>query len=139
VLVPALERQLTPAHSVRLLSVFNVTDFGGEIVRQSVLVVALGPKLSSISQLMFFDGDKNSVPVGVCGTSVPDVCDVLDVVLAEELVVVVVVVTDEAAVVVDAEFEEDGLLEQAARARAHAGRSSSRSDHVRSARGTHGV
>ena len=72
-LVPALERQLTPAHSVRLLSVFNVTDLGGEMVRQSVLVMALGPKLSSISQLMFFDGDKNSVPVGVCGTSVPDV------------------------------------------------------------------
>ena len=71
-LVPALERQLTPVHSVRLLSVFNVTDLGGEIVRQSVLVTALGPKLSSISQLMFFDGDKNSVPVGVCGTSVPE-------------------------------------------------------------------
>ena len=55
--VPALERQLTPLHSVRLLSVFNVTDFGGEMVRHSVLVMALGPKLSSISQLMFFDGE----------------------------------------------------------------------------------
>jgi hypothetical protein len=58
-------------------------------------------------------------------------------VLADELEVVVV--TDEAVVVVDAEFEDDGLPEQAARARAHAGRSTSRNDHVRSARGTHGV
>jgi hypothetical protein len=86
---------------------------------------------------MFFDGDKNSVPVGVCGTSVPDVWDVLDVVPADELEVVecvVVVVTEEVVVVVDEEFEEDGLLEQAARARAHTGRTSSRTDHVRSAR-----
>ena len=129
--MPALERQLTPVHSVRLPSVFNVTDLGGEMVRHSVLVMALGPKLSSISQLMFFDGDKNSVPVGVCGTSVPDVSDVLDVVEC-----VVVVVTDEAVVVVvDEEFEDDGPLEQAARARAQAGTISSRTDHVRSARG----
>jgi hypothetical protein len=133
VFVPALERQLTPAHSVRLLSVFNVTDLGGEMVRQSVLVMALDPKLSSISQLMFFDGDKNSVPVGVCGTRVPDVWDVLDVVPPDELEVVVV--TEEAVVVVDEEFEDDGLLEQAARARAHAGRISSRTDQVLSARG----
>ena len=55
--MPALERQLTPLHSVRLLSVFNVTDLGGEMVRQSALVMAFGPKLSSISQLMFFDGE----------------------------------------------------------------------------------
>ena len=55
--MPALERQLTPVHSVRLLSVINVTDFGGEMVRQSALVMALGPKSSSISQLMFFDGE----------------------------------------------------------------------------------
>ena len=75
------------------------------------------------------------MPVGVCGTSVPDVCDVL----VDELELKVVVVTDEAVVVVDAEFEDDGLLEQAARARAHAGRTSSRTDHVRSDRGTAGV
>jgi hypothetical protein len=37
--------------------VFKVTDFAGEMVRQSVLVVALGPKSESISQLMFFDGE----------------------------------------------------------------------------------
>ena len=55
--VPALERQLTPLHSVRLPSVFNVTDFGGEMVRHSALVMALVPTLSSISQLMFFDGE----------------------------------------------------------------------------------
>ena len=55
--MPALERQLTPVHSVRLLSVCNVTDFGGEMVRQSALVVALVPTLLSISQLMFFDGE----------------------------------------------------------------------------------
>jgi hypothetical protein len=57
VFTPALERQLTPVHSVRLLSVINVTDFGGEMVRQSALVMALGPKSSSISQLMFFEGE----------------------------------------------------------------------------------
>ena len=55
--MPALERQLTPVHSVRLPSVFKVTDFGGEMVRQSAFVMVLGPKLSSISQLMFFDGE----------------------------------------------------------------------------------
>ena len=55
--VPALERQLTPVHSVRLLLVCNVTDFGGEMVRQSALVVAPVPTLLSISQLMFFDGE----------------------------------------------------------------------------------
>ena len=55
--MPALERQLTPVHSVRLPSVFNVTDFGGEMVRQSAPVMALAPRLSSISQLMFFDGE----------------------------------------------------------------------------------
>jgi hypothetical protein len=48
---------LTPVHSVSVLSVFNVTDFGGEMVRQSALVVALVPTLLSISQLMFFDGE----------------------------------------------------------------------------------
>jgi hypothetical protein len=57
VFVPALERQFSPVHSVRLLSVFNVTDFGGEMVRQSALVPALVPELLSISQLMFFDGE----------------------------------------------------------------------------------
>src|SRR5271163_2787054 len=91
---------------------------------------------------MFFDGDKNSVPVGVCGTNVPDVWAVLDVVLADELEVVecaVVVVTEEEVVVVDEEFDDDGLLEHAARARAHAGRRSSRTDRVRSARGIGGV
>ena len=52
-----MERQFSPVHSVRLLSVFNVTDFGGEMVRQSALVPALVPELLSISQLMFFDGE----------------------------------------------------------------------------------
>jgi len=56
---------------VRLLSVPRVTDLGGETVRQSVLVSELGPKLKSISQLMFFDGERNSVPVADCGTRVP--------------------------------------------------------------------
>jgi hypothetical protein len=40
-----------------VLSVIRVTDFGGERVRQSVLVRALAPRLLSISQLMFFDGE----------------------------------------------------------------------------------
>ena len=52
-----MERQVTPVHSVRLLLVCNVTDFGGEMVRQSALVVAPVPMLLSISQLMFFDGE----------------------------------------------------------------------------------
>jgi hypothetical protein len=56
-LVPALERQFTPVHSVSVLSVFNVTVFGGEMVRQYALVTALGPALLSISQLMFCDGE----------------------------------------------------------------------------------
>jgi hypothetical protein len=42
---PALERQVAPLHSVSEPSVASVTDFSGEKVRQSVLVVALGPKL----------------------------------------------------------------------------------------------
>jgi hypothetical protein len=42
---------------MRLPSGFRVTDFGGESVRQSAFVTALGPKLLSISQLMFFDGE----------------------------------------------------------------------------------
>ena len=52
-----MERQLTPVHSFSVLSVIRVTDFGGERVRQSALVMALEPRLSSISQLMFFDGE----------------------------------------------------------------------------------
>ncbi len=44
-------------HSVRVLSVCSVTDFGGEMVRQSALVMAPVPMLLSISQLMFFDGE----------------------------------------------------------------------------------
>ena len=68
--------------------------------------------------------------VAVWGTSVPGVWDVLDVVLGDELEVVDVVVD-----VVVVEFEEDGLLEQAASARAQAGRISRRIDHVRKALG----
>jgi hypothetical protein len=44
-------------HSVSVPSAASVTDFAGDRVRQSVLVIALGPKLASISQLMFFDGE----------------------------------------------------------------------------------
>jgi hypothetical protein len=57
VFTPALERQFSPVHSLSVLSVVRVTDFGGESVRQSVLVMALEPRLLSISQLMFFDGE----------------------------------------------------------------------------------
>ena len=126
---PALERQETPVHSVSALFVPSVTDFGGEIVRHSVDVVALGPKLESISQLMFFEGEKNSVLVGVWGASVPKVRVVVDVPDPD-----VVDVADDLEVV-DEELEGEGLLEQAARARAQAGRTSRRTDHVRSARG----
>jgi hypothetical protein len=69
------------------------------------------------------------VIVAVCGTSVPDVVEVLDVVdvaPALELEVVEAGVVD----VVD-ELEVDGLLEQAASANAHAGRIERRIDHVR--------
>ena len=52
-----MERQLTPVHSLIVLSVIRVADFGGETVRQSALVMALAPRLLSISQLMFFDGE----------------------------------------------------------------------------------
>jgi hypothetical protein len=70
------------------------------------------------------------VPVDVCGTSVPDVVDVLDVVDVVELEVVEADVVD----VVD-ELEVDGLLEQAASANAHAGRTERRIDHARNVPG----
>ena len=76
------------------------------------------------------------MPVEVCGTNVPDVSDVLGVVdvldapPALELVVVEAFVVD----VVD-ELEVDGLLEQAASANAHAGRTERRIDHARNVPG----
>src|SRR5271169_1829120 len=39
---PALERHCTPVHSVSVLSCFNVTDLGGEMVRHSAEVSELG-------------------------------------------------------------------------------------------------
>jgi hypothetical protein len=39
---PALERHRTPVHSVSVPSRFNVTDFGGEMVRHSAEVSELG-------------------------------------------------------------------------------------------------
>ena len=63
--------------------------------------------------------------VAVCGTSVPDVCDVLDVVPAAALVDVVdraVVVVADVVDVVEDELEV-GLSEQAANAKTQAGRS----------------
>ena len=134
---PALERHETPVHSVSVPSAPSVTDFGGETVRHSVDVMALGPKLELIWQLMFFEGETNSVPVEVCGTSVPEVCEVLDVVLCAVLDVVdcdVVVVAAEVVVVVD-ELDGDGLLEQAASATAPDARISRRTDHFRIAMG----
>lgn len=71
--------------------------------------------------------------VAVCGASVPDVCDVLEVVAVEELDVVECAAVDVEVVV--AEFVEDGLLEHAASARAQAGRIKRRIDHVRNGRG----
>jgi hypothetical protein len=137
---PPLDRQETPVHSVSVPSVANVTDFGGEAVRHSVDVRAFCPKLESISQLMFFEGETNSVVVDVWGTSVPEVCEVLDVVGPAVLEVVeaaVVVVATEVVVVVDEDDEddEDGPLEQAARAAAQAGRIIRRTDRLRSAIG----
>jgi hypothetical protein len=80
---------------------------------------------------MFFDGEKNSVLVAVCGVSVPEVCEVVEVVPFEELVVVDPLVVDVAFDVVVVDEEVDGLLEQAASASAHAGRTRRRIDHVR--------
>ena len=71
--------------------------------------------------------------VAVCGTSVPEVWGVLDVVLGDELAVV------DGDVAVVEELEVGELLEQAASARAHAGRISRRIDHVRNALGIAGV
>jgi hypothetical protein len=127
---PALERHVTPVHSVSVPSAPSVTDFGGAIVRHSVDVIALGPKLASISQLMFFEGEKNSVPVDVWGTSVPEVCGALDVVER-----VVVGVAAEVVVVVGDEVGGDGLLEQAARAVAPDARISTLTGHFHSASG----
>ena len=76
--------------------------------------------------------------VAVCGTSVPDVWGVLDVVSGDELEGVECAGV-EVAVVVEEPFEEDGLLEQAASARAQAGRISRRIGHVRNALGIAGV
>jgi len=76
------------------------------------------------------------VMVAVCGTRVPDDVDVLDVVLGDELEVVVravVGVVEVDDVVVVEELEGEGLLEQAASARAQAGRINNRIDHVRNA------
>jgi hypothetical protein len=70
---------------------------------------------------MFFVGEKNSVLVAVCGTSVPDVGD--EVVVDVECGAAVVEVVDEALGL--------GLLEQAARARAQAGTTSRLSNHRR--------
>jgi hypothetical protein len=71
------------------------------------------------------------VTVDVCGASVPDVWVVLDVVA--EAALVVVVVADVVEVVED-ELEV-GLLEQAANARAQAGRSNRLIDRFRRAVG----
>jgi hypothetical protein len=48
---------LVPLHSFNVPSVVRVTDLGGDTVRQRVLVIALAPRLLSISQLMFLDGE----------------------------------------------------------------------------------
>ena len=49
-------------------------DRAGWVDRQAESrVPALDPELASISQLMFCEGEKNSVPVAVCGTRVPEV------------------------------------------------------------------
>jgi hypothetical protein len=61
-----LARHGAPLHSARELSGFRVTDWGGEMVKHNVDVRELDSKLSSISKLMFPDGDKNSVLVVVC-------------------------------------------------------------------------
>jgi hypothetical protein len=67
------------------------------------------------------------VPVDVCGTSVPDVVDVLEALELEVVEAGVVDVVDEPVV--------DGLLEQAASANAHAGRTERRIDHARNVPG----
>jgi hypothetical protein len=110
--VPAFARHCCPVHSVSVLSSLRVTDRGGVRVRQNVDVTALGPRLSSSSQLMFPEGDRNSDWVGVCGASVPIVVVVDGAVDVEEVfgaAADVVVARDEAVVGV-----VDGPLEHAA-------------------------
>ena len=101
-------------HSVNELSVLSVTDAGGEIVRQKADVMALAPSPLSISQLMFLEGDRNSVEVCVCGCSVPDVV-VVDPLVADVVADRDPIVEVTAALVVDVE-EARGVdpLEQAA-------------------------
>ena len=90
------ERHCVPVHVVTVLSVLRTADWGGEYVRHKVWVIELEPKSSSISQLMFFVGERNSEAVGVCGSSVPLVADV----------VVVLVCAVECDVVVDAGVDD---------------------------------
>jgi hypothetical protein len=97
---PAFERHCWPVHSVNVLSVLSVTDAAGENVRQKADVMALGPRLLSISQLMFFEGDRNSVEVWVCGCRVPDVV-VVDPVVVDVVRERSAVVEVTAALVVD--------------------------------------
>ncbi len=109
VFTPALERHCVPVHTATLPSGVRVADRGGERVRHMVWLMELDPKLKSISQLMFPEGERNSVPVGVCGTNVPVVCPAVEVVPRAVVEVVATDVLVDVAVVGGA-----ALLEQAA-------------------------
>jgi hypothetical protein len=110
---PAFPRHDTPVHRASVPSGLSVTDLGGEIVRQEADVVELGPRLKSISQLMFPEGEKNSVSVALCGCRVPPVDDDEVVVDVAAVVGVVFAAVTEVVDVVAGE-----LLEQAASQRA---------------------
>ena len=56
-MIPALERQSCPVHSVSVPSGWSTTERAGLIVKQRVEVPALDPGLASISQLMFCEGE----------------------------------------------------------------------------------
>jgi hypothetical protein len=127
-----LARHWALLHSARVLSGFKVTECGGEMVKHSVDVRELGPKLSSISQLMFPDGDRNSALLAVWGASVPVVDEVTEVVLVDVGPELVVDVGPELVVDEAGGIDGDGLLEHAASATTQTGRKSTRSGHVRS-------
>jgi hypothetical protein len=102
---PAFDRHCAPLHTATFASVVRVAERAGDSVRHSVWVIPEAPRWSSISQLMLPEGERNSVTVGVCGTSVPVVAVVVDVVPVRA---VVVVLTEVVVVVLDAAVEVDG-------------------------------
>ena len=109
VFTPALDRHCVPVHTATVPSGVSVADRAGDTVRHRAWLIELAPKLKSISQLMFPEGDKNSVPVGVCGTNVPVVCAVVDVAPCAVVEVVAMIVLVDVLVVGGAALSEQAV------------------------------